>query len=228
MSDEDRGYQKAATGKPLALEARDGEADGRLFSPSIGRNHDVVIAALNAHLKPDARVLEIASGTGEHGAFATRAMPSLKWTYSDINPESMASQRAWATHEGHKRLDGPIQLDTREPCWNEAEGPLDAIFCANMIHIAPFTAAQGLFAGAGRLLNHGGTLILYGPFGCDGDIAPSNARFSEDLKRRDPSWGVRDLERDLSQLASDNDLVRTAIIDMPANNLTVIYTKVQA
>lgn len=227
MSDEDSAYQKARSGKPLALEARDSETDGRLFSPSIGRNKDVVVAALKARLAGDAHVLEIASGTGEHGAYATRAMPQVRWTYSDINPDSMASQRAWVAHEAHERLSGPHHVNTVDPDWGEVEakGAFTAIFCANMIHIAPFEAAAGLLAGAGRILPTGGQLILYGPFARDGEIAESNARFSADLQRRDTSWGVRDLEREVMPLAKQHGLRLEGVQNMPANNLTVTFKR---
>ena len=118
-------------------------------------------------------------------------------------------------------------IDASADGWGEAEtlAPLDGLFCANMIHIAPFDVAEGLMAGAGRLLKSGGKLFLYGPFARDGDIAPSNARFSEDLKRRDPAWGVRDLERDIAPLAEAAGLGVEAVVEMPANNLSVIFAK---
>ena len=173
---------------PVALEPRPQGTDGRRFSPSTGRNKDAVREAFQAHMPTTGRILEIASGTGEHGAHITSAAPNLIWTYSDIDPDGRASQAAWAGHQGHDRLLGPHVLDTTAPHWGEAEdaAPYDGMFCANMIHIAPFEAAIGLLAGAGRLLGSGGRLFLYGPYSRDTEIAPSNAQFSTDLKRRNP------------------------------------------
>jgi len=94
-----------------------------------------------------------------------------------------------------------------------------------MIHISPFAVAEGLFAGAGRVIKPGGKLMLYGPFARRGDIAPSNARFSEDLQRRDPSWGVRDLDLEILPLANAGGLAISNVINMPANNLSVIFEK---
>jgi len=227
MSDENAGYQKAADGKPLALEARSETGDGRRFSPSIARNRDVLRDTFLANVSNDSRVLEIASGTGEHGAHITAAAPHLSWTYSDIDAPSMDSQSAWAAHEGHDRLIGPYTVDASLPDWGDAEaaGPYDVIVSVNMIHIAPFAACEGLIAGAGRLLPAGGALFLYGPFARGGVIAPSNARFSEDLKRRDPAWGVRDLELDIAPLAKKAGLTPTKVVEMPANNLSVIFTR---
>ena len=227
MSDENAGYQKAQTGQPLALEARDTAEDGRRFSPSIGRNKDVVRDAFHRSMPREGRILEIASGTGEHGAHITQAIEGVSWTYSDIDPTSQASQAAWRASVSHDRLLGPLTIDTTESHWGEAEtsAPWQGLFCANMIHIAPFEAAIGLLTGAGRILASGGRLMLYGPFARDGEIAPSNARFSEDLKRRDPSWGVRDLDQDIVPIANKAGLSMTDIIDMPANNFSVIFQR---
>lgn len=208
---------------PVALEARDGDADGRRFSPSAARNREAICQVLKMWLPGGARVLEIASGTGEHGAFFIREIEALSWTYSDIDPESLASQRAWRSLSASVRLDGPVYLDARTPHWGDAERPgqWDAVFSANMVHIAPLAASEGLIAGAGRLLGPGGRLILYGPFARNGEIASSNADFSEALRQRNPLWGVRDLDREIFPLAQAAGLVPGAIEAMPANNLMV-------
>ncbi len=171
-------------------------------------------------------MLEIASGTGEHGAFLTEAFPALHWTYSDIDAASRASQTAWRTAAGHDRLSGPLSIDASTDSWGDAEGqPWDLIVSVNMVHISPFAATEGLLRGAGRLLKPGGHLFLYGPYARNGEIAPSNAAFSENLKSRDPSWGVRDLDRDLLPLASAAGLRLETVLEMPANNLSVIFRR---
>lgn len=227
MTDENKTYQKAGSGQPLALEKRDVTGDGRRFSPSIGRNKDVVRNAYLRFMPTSGRTLEIASGTGEHGAHVTAEAAELSWTYSDVDPASQVSQNAWREHTEHDRLFGSLMVDTTLRHWGEAEqqAPWDGIFCANMIHIAPFEAAIGLIAGAGRLLCSKGRLMLYGPFARQGEIAASNARFSEDLKRRDPSWGVRDLDVDLLPLATKAGLNLVEVLEMPANNLSVVFER---
>ena len=225
MTDENTGYQKAGSGQPLALEKRQASADGRRFSPSTARNRDLVREVYLRLMPRVGRVLEIASGTGEHGAHIIIGAPDLEWTYSDIDPVSRASQSAWADHTGHDRLQGPLTVDTTQSEWAAAEQAWRGLFCANMIHIAPFEAAIGLMAGAGRLLTPNGRLMLYGPFARNGVIAPSNERFSRDLKRRDPSWGVRDLELDIVPLATGARLQLAEVVEMPANNLSVIFEK---
>ena len=214
--------------KPIALETRSQAADGRRFSPSAERNRDVILSVFRTHMPGAGTLLEIASGTGEHGAHIAPDAPLLTWIYSDIDAASLASQAAWAAHLGEDSgLKGPLTLDVTAPNWAPAGVPerLDGMFCANMIHIAPFGAACGLISGAGRLLAPGGKLFLYGPFARNGEIAESNARFSEDLKRRDPSWGVRDLERDILPRAEAAGLVLDQVNEMPANNLSVIFRK---
>lgn len=199
--------------------------DARATSPAAQRNREPIRQVVLQHMPASGTVLEIASGTGEHGAHIAPGLPGLDWWYSDINADYMESQRAWAEHLGPESgLKGPVEIDVTQPGW-QAPVPPDAIFCANMIHIAPFAAAEGLIEGAGRLLRPGGRLMLYGPFGRDGAMAPSNARFSEDLKARHPAWGVRDLEREIVPLADAAGLALAAIVEMPANNLSVIFTK---
>ncbi|MEM1037329.1 MAG: DUF938 domain-containing protein [Pseudomonadota bacterium] len=227
MSNEDSSYPKNHDGKPFALEARNLESDGRRYSPSIARNREAIAEVVCAHIDKNANVLEIASGTGEHGFHLTERMPDLSWTYSDIDLSSLQSQAAWRTAAEHERLSGPLTLDVTKPDWPaQVTVHVDTAFCANMIHIAPFEAAKGLIKGSGDLLPQSGRLVLYGPFARDRQIAPSNAEFSESLKRRDPNWGVRDLDLEIAPLAKAAGLSLHTVIDMPANNLTVIFQRI--
>ncbi|MEL6387850.1 MAG: DUF938 domain-containing protein [Pseudomonadota bacterium] len=222
-----KGYPKSADGRPVALEARMAGQDGRRSSPSIARNRDVVRDAFLTSATRSGHVLEIASGTGEHGSHIADAAPDLHWSYSDLDADSRDSQAAWAAAAVHNRLHGPFIIDASETVWPAVEGQaFNAIFCANMVHIAPFAATKGLLAGASRHLAAEGKLFLYGPFARDGVIAPSNQAFSQSLKQRNPDWGVRDLDRDLVPLAETVGLRLANVIDMPANNLSVIFETV--
>lgn len=227
MSDENDGDHARADGKPLAPEPRPEGADGRRVSPSAARNKDAIRDVFLARMPNAGRILEIASGTGEHGVHIAAQAPRLDWVFTDIDPASMQSQAAWIAASGREGLEGPHALDAGAAHWGEAieAQRYDGLVCINMIHIAPFEACEGVFAAAGRLLKPGGKLFFYGPFARDGEIAPSNARFSEDLKRGDPAWGVRDLDRDLAPLAQAHGLVLDAVVDMPANNLSVVYRR---
>ncbi|MEM1086939.1 MAG: DUF938 domain-containing protein [Pseudomonadota bacterium] len=214
--------------KPVALETRDLASDGRRYSPSVARNRDVIAAVFAAYLPNAASVLEVASGTGEHGFHITQTRSDLSWTYSDIDTDSLQSQSAWGKAASHDRLRGPLALDVMREDWaNGLGGQFDTVFCANMIHIAPLEAAIGLIKGAGDLLSSGGHLLLYGPFARKGKIAPSNAEFSANLKRRDPLWGVRDLDHELISPAEKAGLKLSHVIEMPSNNLSVIFQRVE-
>ena len=132
------------------------------------------------------------------------------------------SINAWRI-EAEDRIEPALELDVTEASWEQDLGPFNAVFCANMIHIAPWAAAQGLFRGASELLDGSGLLILYGPF-MEGDrTAPSNLDFDASLKSRNPEWGVRDLGA-VDTLARQNGFTRSERIQMPANNLILVFT----
>ncbi|RAN35908.1 DUF938 domain-containing protein [Hyphomonas pacifica] len=228
MSDDsDKTFQKTNDGKPVAMEARDQAEDGRRYSPSVARNREPILEVFREHVGETGQVLEIASGTGEHGAFLTEALPQLNWTYSDIDTVSRESQAAWRRAALHERLHGPYTVDASAHSWGPVEYPghWDVIVSMNMIHIAPFEVALGLIGGAGRLLKPKGKLFLYGPFARHGEIAPSNAEFSANLKSRDPRWGVRDLDQQIVPLAEEVGLRLQQVIEMPANNLSVVLQR---
>jgi cyclopropane fatty-acyl-phospholipid synthase-like methyltransferase len=196
----------------------------RRFSPSTARNREPILAVLQRVLPERGDVLEIASGAGEHAIFFAGAMPGLTWRPSDPDPDSRESIAAWIAHETLSNVHAPLAIDACTDDWGVA-GPFDAIVSINMVHIAPWASAVGLFAGAGRLLKPDGILFLYGPFMLDGQhTAPSNAAFDASLKSRDPSWGIRDLA-DLERLAADNGLRLRERVEMPANNQSLVFAK---
>jgi cyclopropane fatty-acyl-phospholipid synthase-like methyltransferase len=206
----------------IALELRE-RRDARLSSPSAGRNKAVIAAALAELLAENARVLEIASGTGEHALACVTARPDLSWTPSEPDDESRGSVDAWAEEAGG-RIARCLSVATTEAGWADGIGPFDALFCANMIHIAPWEAAEGLFRGAAELIAEGGMVCLYGPFQEGATTAPSNLDFDASLKARDPRWGVRALS-DVDALAQGCGFDREARREMPANNLLLVYRK---
>lgn len=212
--------------KPATMDERG--ADGaRLFSPSAARNRDAIRDAFLDHMPVRGSVLEIASGSGEHGVHIAAAAKKLRWLPGDPDPAARASIAAWARHERLKNVAPPHAIDVTDPRWTEhVRTPLAGVVAINMIHIAPFDAARGLIAGAGELLPPGGKLFLYGPFSRNGaHTAPSNADFDASLKVRDPRWGVRDLENDIAPLAETAGFRLHAVVPMPANNLSVIFLR---
>ncbi|MXO89657.1 DUF938 domain-containing protein [Pontixanthobacter aquaemixtae] len=191
-------------------------------APATERNRSFIADVLKAELQLPCSVLEIASGTGEHAVFLAQKFPGLVWQPSDQDAEALASIAAWTREAGLANIRPPIALDASKP-WPALD--CDAIFCCNMIHISPWSAAEGLFRNAGGVLNVGGPLILYGPFlESDVETAPSNVAFDESLKSRDPAWGIRDIA-DVDALAKAHGFARSARYAMPANNLMLVYRK---
>ncbi|RKR38058.1 DUF938 domain-containing protein [Paraburkholderia sp. BL17N1] len=195
----------------------------RQHSPSAERNREPILAVLRAVLPANGRVLEIASGTGQHAIWFARAMPGLDWQPSDADADARASIGAWVAHEGLTNVRAALALDVHQPDWGV--DTLDAVVCINMIHISPWSAAQALFAGAGRRLVDGGVLYLYGPYKRGGaHTSPSNDAFDRQLRSRDPEWGVRDME-EVVALGASVGLVCDEPIAMPANNFSLVFRK---
>ena len=194
-----------------------------LFAPATARNGAAILAVLRDVLPKDGVILELASGSGEHAVRFAGALPGVRWQPSDPDRAALGSIAAHARGAGLPNVLAPVALDARAPAW-----PLDradGIVCINMIHIAPWAATEGLMAGAGRLLPAGGPLFLYGPYRIGGaHTAASNAQFDEDLRRRDPAWGVRDLD-EVVAVAAAHGLHLAARVAMPANNLSVVFRK---
>lgn len=213
------------TEKPIALEDR-GCEDGRLFSPSAARNRDPIRDVFLKTMPRTGVILEIGAGTGEHAVHIAAAAPSLRWRPGDPDAASRASIAAWTEHSGLANVARPHAIDVTAPDWDRGLEPVDGIVSINMIHIAPFAAAEGLIAGAGRLVKPGGRLFLYGPFARNGaPTAPSNAEFDRSLKARDPAWGVRDLDLEIVPLATAAGLSPEQVVAMPANNLSVVFRR---
>jgi cyclopropane fatty-acyl-phospholipid synthase-like methyltransferase len=193
-------------------------------SPATARNQGPILEVLRTRIEPDARVLEIASGAGEHAVHMARALPGVTWRPTDRDDAALASIAAWRAEAALPNILEPLLLDAAKPeTWPDE--PADAIVCINMIHIAPWEATQGLMKGAGAKLKPGGRLFLYGPYREDGRFeAASNAAFDLDLKRRNPLWGVRDREA-VTALAAEQGLVLEERIEMPANNLILVFRR---
>jgi SAM-dependent methyltransferase len=206
------------------------EPDGRLDAAAFHRNHAPIWAVLGKFVAgKSGDVLEAGSGTGQHVVHFARQTPAITWWPSDFNEAHLKSIEAWRAHAGLSNIRPPLSIDLSDPAWckemTDGSGPpeLTAVFCANVIHIAPWRVAEGLFAGAGRYLREDGLLLLYGPFKRDGKhTAISNAVFDTSLREANPEWGVRDIA-EVEQLAGRNGLALREAIDMPANNLILVF-----
>jgi SAM-dependent methyltransferase len=205
------------------------EADGRLDAPAFHRNCTPILAVLSRFLR-SGDVLEIGSGTGQHAIEFCRGMPGVTWWPTDYLDSHMRSIAAWRAYAKPQNLRAPTQLDASQVDWQLTERGLPekftAIFCANVIHIAPWSVTEGIFAGASRHLGKDGRLLFYGAFRRDGvHNSPGNETFDAGLRRDNPEWGVRDTA-DLNKLSAANGLRLAELIEMPANNAMLLFERV--
>ena len=195
-------------------------------APATVRNRQPILEVLRTLLPTEGTVLEIGSGSGEHVTYFAAHWPKLIWQPSDLNDCSLASIAAWCAEMGCANVRPPRRLDAALAPWPDIpHGTIDAVICINVIHIAPWPVCRGLMAGARAALRPGAPLVLYGPFMRDGrHTAPSNAAFDRMLKDSDPRFGVRDLS-DVTAEAAAHDLMADTVVEMPANNLTVVFRR---
>ena len=205
--------------------------NGRMDTPAFHRNHKFVAEVLEQHLATTSGdVLEIASGSGQHVVAFAKALPNLTFWPSDLETEQVQSIDAWQQESGLSNIESACLLNVTDQDWglgqlNRPPGNLAAIINLNMVHITPIEVAESLFRGAGQYLQADGRLFMYGPFKQDGrHNSAGNAQFDANLQRQNSSWGVRDI-RDLEDYAAANGLALDKTIDMPANNLTLIFSR---
>lgn len=197
-------------------------SDKRWHWPHVERNKQPIVTELARLIPPGATVLEIGCGSGAHAPFFVETL-DVSWQPTDPSEEALVSARAWREHSGNPRVLEPQRLDVTAADWDTA--PVDVVYAANVIHIAPWQVAEGLVRGAQRYLKAGGLLITYGPYRVGGaHTAESNSAFDTRLKSQNPEWGVRDLEA-LEQLGRAHELVLEERVSMPANNFLLMFRR---
>ena len=207
-----------------------GENDARLDAAAFHRNSAPIWDVLSPWLRDKSgNVLEVGSGTGQHVIEFARQSPHLLWWPSDLEERNIESIDAWRRHMHVQNIEPARRIDLVAPDWGLSEtdsatlSDLTAIFCANVLHISPWSTTEGLMRGAAQRLHPGGRLFVYGPFKQDGrHTAPSNEAFDASLRSRDPQWGVRDIN-DIRNAAHLHELVLADIEPMPANNMILIF-----
>lgn len=205
--------------QPFTFDAEGGE---KRHAPATQRNRDAICDILRDTLPGQGRMLEIASGTGEHIVHFAQQFPALSWQPSDVDPAALESITAWLTDIRPGNVSPPVSLDVLGK-WPDLAA--DAILCINMLHISPPAAAQGLFSGAARMLAKGAPLYIYGPFIQAGvQTAASNLAFDQSLKSRDAEWGLRHLD-EVEATAKIAGFALAKTIAMPANNLSLIFRR---
>ncbi len=208
------------TDPPIRLEDLDPMHDGRRSSPSARRNRSEILEVLERYLPESGTVLELASGSGEHAVHFARALPHLTWQPSERDAEALASIHAWRRHEGPDNLDVPVTLDVLTECWPIEDA--DAIVAINVMHISPWAFTESMLRQARRVLQPGAPLLVYGAvFRSGEDPAPSNLAFDQELRERDPGYGVRSLV-DIERAATDARMSIDEVVAMPKNNTLLV------
>jgi Protein of unknown function (DUF938) len=203
----------------------DGEGEAKRTAPATQRNRDAIAHVLGEILPETGNILEIASGTGEHIAYFAQLFPTLTWQPSDPDHAALVSILAWSAETDCTNLRAPLKIDAAAD-WDIDHA--DSIICINMVHISPWSATLGLLRNAARILPAGAPLYLYGPYRRHGRAtAPSNKDFDESLKSRNSEWGLRYVE-DVTHAASEVGLVFDRLIEMPANNMSLIFRGVNS
>ncbi|XP_031844018.1 methyltransferase-like 26 [Nomia melanderi] len=207
-------------------------ASKKLIYPAADRNKDPILSVLRKYIQygADQIFLEISSGSGQHVAHFAPHFPHVTFYPSEYEPRLLHSISAYAN--GFANVKQPLKIDitTDFSVWDNGsfkEASIDYIYNANMMHISPYQCSIRLFENAGKLLKDNGFLFTYGPYAIDGKITPeSNVNFDKSLRLQDSSWGLRDI-KDLKELAKENGIKLIDIINMPANNKTIIWQKCQ-
>jgi SAM-dependent methyltransferase len=196
------------------------------FSPAAERNAPFILSHLKLWLPKGARVLELASGTGQHAAHFAAARPDWHWQPSELAADALATIAARC--QGVANVAPPLQLDVMEQPWPVPEAAFDAVYSANLVHIAPWPVTTAMMLGAARGLGAKGQLLTYGPFKVPGQpLAPSNAAFDADLRQRNPDWGLRELT-DVQAAAEAAGLHLAEGVALPANNLLLRWVRATA
>ena len=201
--------------------------DNRLIFPATKRNRDSIAAVLSSYISPDSLFLEIASGSGEHGVFFQKKFPAIIWQTSDPEFVHRKSINSWIKHEGlFSKMHEPLDLDVEIRPWpitKKLKSLIKGIVCINMIHISPWTCTKALFEESKSFLDQNNFLMLYGPFFRKHVKTPeSNLNFDQSLKFQNPLWGLRLLE-EVNEIAAVNGFKLDKVVEMPANNLSLIY-----
>lgn len=196
--------------------------DGRRTAPAALRNAAPLIEALRHRLPLEGRVLEVASGTGQHAAAFAKAFPALHWVPSDVDPGQRESIAAWRRESGLQNLAEPLALDIAAP-WPVTNGFAQAVLTVNLLHLVPDTFVSRLFENARATLSDSGRVIIYGPFLRGSTYASEGDRsFDVSLRARDPAIGYKSVEA-VSEFAADVGFTPVANDAMPANNLLLSF-----
>ena len=197
------------------------------YSAAADRNKQAILEVMVGLVPAHGNALEIASGTGQHVAWFASGLPGWTWQPSDAQPDGFASVSVWVTEQGVRNVRSPVVIDVMSLNWLPGQQFFDLIYCANMLHIAPWATCAALMRGSAQHLAPGGRLVTYGPYLEDGvPTSPGNLAFDQSLRERNQGWGIRRIE-DVALEAAKAGLKLIARHAMPANNLLLVWARQQ-
>ncbi len=204
--------------------------DNRLFFPATQRNRLCIGDLLSKIINKNGSILEIGSGSGQHGVVFQKRFPKIIWQTSDPEIVHRQSITSWIEYENlSEKMPQPLVIDVEKIPWKiplKILHSLQGIVSINMIHIAEWSCTLALFRESGKILNKGQFLFLYGPFKIGNKhTSQSNYLFDDSLKLQNELWGIRDIEK-VSDEGKKNGFFQENIISMPANNFSIIYRKI--
>ncbi|MEO7160475.1 MAG: DUF938 domain-containing protein [Polaromonas sp.] len=197
------------------------------FSPAAERNQQPILDLLCQVLPERGHALEIASGTGQHVTWFAGGLPHWTWQPTDAQPDALPGIAGRVAQQGLRNVRPPLLLDVMAPRWLPDDARFDLVFCANMLHIAPWPTCAALMRGSARHLTPAGVLVTYGPYLEDGvPTSAGNLAFDQSLRAQNPAWGLRRRE-DVELEAARAGLQLSVRHAMPANNLLLVWTRMR-
>jgi hypothetical protein len=174
------------------------------------------------------RIMEIASGTGEHAALFAESLLNIIYQPTEPQINMHDSIISWTSKIAKGVVNTPVALDVSDKAYQSLlpeqfrENSVDAMICINMIHISPIECTDHLFRIASQSLQRNGFLLTYGPYRVNGSMVASNEDFDRNLKTRNTEWGIRDLET-VREIANRHGMDLSETVSMPANNLCLVF-----
>ena len=210
---------------PLAANQIANIGEKKLYSESASRNTSVIAEVLSQYLPEKGKVLELASGTGQHCTYFAKTFYNVEWQPSDIDPKRLDSIKTYIQEGDHENIRTPLLLDVTASNWAKKINGYDVIITINIFHLISNREMKNLIRESSFALKSNGYFMIYGPFMRSGElISDQDFKFHNSLINYDQEIGYKD-DFDILDEIEENNLSPEAVIEMPANNLMFIAKK---
>ncbi|MDC3128794.1 class I SAM-dependent methyltransferase [Paracoccaceae bacterium] len=197
----------------------------KLYSASAARNAPFILEVLSQYLPDKGKVLEIASGTGQHCTYFAEAFCNLEWQPSEINPKRLDSIQAYIKETNQVNINMPLSLDATAENWAKEIDAYNVIIVINFFHLISNKEMKTLIRESSLALQTNSYFVIYGPFMRGGELtSDQDIKFHTSLFECDPDIGYKD-DFDILDEIEANNLSPEAIIEMPSNNLMFVAKK---